>query len=40
MWEMSALLQSAVAGRLVVLDGIHRLTNDALSVLASLVKDR
>lgn len=39
-WHTSPLAAAALEGRLAVLDGVHRLTSDALSVISSLVKDR
>lgn len=39
-WQMSPLAAAALEGKLAVLDGVNRLTSDALSVISSLVKDR
>ena len=39
-WETSSLLNAALDGRLVVLDGIHRLEKDTLGVLHSLLCHR
>lgn len=39
-WEMSPLLQGAINGNVVILDGIHRLESDTLSVLQSLLTHR
>jgi hypothetical protein len=39
-WHLAPLVHAAITGNLAVLDGIHRLTSDALSVLSSLIRDR
>ena len=39
-WRLSGVVQAALDGSLVILDGIDRLSSDALSVLASLIRDR
>lgn len=39
-WRLSGVVQAALDGALVVLDGVNRLTTDSLSVLASLIRDR
>ena len=39
-WRPSALVNAARSGRLAVLDGVHRLTEDTLGMLASLCNDR
>lgn len=39
-WDTAPLAAAALQGKLAVLDGVHRLTSDALSVISSLVKDR
>ena len=39
-WHTSPLAAAALDGKLAVLDGVNRLTSDALSVISSLVKDR
>jgi von Willebrand factor A domain-containing protein 8 len=39
-WHTSPLAAAALEGQLAVLDGVNRLTSDALSVISSLVKDR
>lgn len=39
-WQESLLLQAIIRGSTAVLDGIHRLSSDALSVLASVIRDR
>ena len=39
-WHTSPLAAAALDGKIAVLDGVNRLTNDALSVISSLVKDR
>ncbi|XP_059607607.1 von Willebrand factor A domain-containing protein 8 [Phlebotomus argentipes] len=39
-WRDSALLRAALAGRVAVLDGIHRIHNSTVSILHRLVHDR
>ena len=39
-WRQSLLVDCALDGKLVVLDGLHRLTSDSIAVLASLMNDR
>jgi len=39
-WARSPVVTAALEGKLCVLDGIHRLTDDTLSSLASLTSDR
>lgn len=39
-WEDSPLVTAAKEGKIVVLDGIHRLSPDTLSVLQRLVQER
>lgn len=39
-WHTSPLAAAALEGKMAVLDGVNRLTSDALSVISSLVKDR
>ena len=38
-WEPSLLVQAALAGQYVILDGLHRLQSDTLSSLSSLLLD-
>ena len=39
-WEATPLVSAALTGKLVVLDGIHRLRNDTLGVVYQLLFDR
>ena len=39
-WQDSPLLRAARSGALCILDGVHRLQNDALAALAPLLQDR
>jgi von Willebrand factor A domain-containing protein 8 len=39
-WHLSPLVVAALEGNLAILDGIDRLTSDALSVLNTLINDR
>ncbi|CAF3396834.1 unnamed protein product [Rotaria sp. Silwood1] len=39
-WQNTPLVQAAIHGRLLVLDGIHRLNNDTLVSLQRLIQDR
>ncbi|CAF3738770.1 unnamed protein product [Rotaria sordida] len=40
LWQNTPLVQAAIHGRLLVLDGIHRLNNDTLVSLQRLIQDR
>jgi MoxR-like ATPase len=40
LWQNTPLVQAAVHGRLLVLDGIHRLNNDTLVSLQRILQDR
>ena len=39
-WKKSTVVKSALEGKLCILDGIHRLSDDTLCSLASLTSDR
>lgn len=39
-WRVSRVVQAALDGSFVVLDGVNRLSTDSLSVLSSLIRDR
>jgi len=40
LWQNTPLVQAAIHGRLLVLDGIHRLNNDTLISLQRIIQDR
>ncbi|UJR36210.1 hypothetical protein I4U23_028942 [Adineta vaga] len=40
LWQNTPLVEAAIHGRLLVLDGIHRLNNDTLISLQRLIQDR
>ncbi|CAF3863180.1 unnamed protein product [Adineta steineri] len=40
LWQNTPLIEAAIHGRLLVLDGIHRLNNDTLVSLQRIIQDR